>query len=65
MFINRTELKVQMLRNNIKISDLAKSLHISRQSVSKKLNEKVGFSEKELLILRECLGDECFFKCLN
>lgn len=65
MFINRTELRVQMLRKNLKINDLAKLLDISRQSVSAKLNEKVDFSEKELLILRECLGDECFFKCLN
>lgn len=65
MFINRTELRVQMLRKNLKINDLAKLLDISRQSVSAKLNKKVDFSEKELLILRECLGDECFFKCLN
>ena len=65
MFINRTELRVQMLRKNLKINDLAKLLDISRQSVSAKLNKKVDFSEKELLILKECLGDECFFKCLN
>ena len=65
MFINRTELRVQMLRKNLKINDLAKLLDISRQSVSAKLNEKVGFTEEELLILRKNLGDECFFKCLN
>ena len=65
MFINRTELRVQMLRKNLKINDLAKLLDISRQSVSAKLNKNVDFSEKELLILNENLGDECFFKCLN
>lgn len=65
MFINRTELRVQMLRKNLKINDLAKLLDISRQSVSAKLNKNVDFSEKELLILKENLGDECFFKCLN
>ena len=54
-----------MLRKNLKINDLAKLLDISRQSVSAKLNKNVDFSEKELLILKENLGDECFFKCLN
>lgn len=61
MFVNRNELKAQLVRNNMTASDLAKILGISRQSLSLRMTSKSDFTEKELKIMKDKFGEVIFF----
>ncbi len=61
MFVNRRELKAQLVRQDMTASDLAKILGISRQAVSVKLNGRSKFSEDEIKVLKDRFGLEIFY----
>lgn len=61
MFVNRNELKAQLVRNNMTASDLAKILGISRQSLSLRMTSKSDFTEKELKVMKDKFGEVIFF----
>lgn len=61
MFVNRTELRAQLVRNNMTASDLAKELSISRQSLSLRMTGKMDFTEKEIKNLKDKFGEVIFF----
>ena len=61
MFVNRNELKAQLVRNNMTASDLAKFLGISRQSLSLRMTSKSDFTEKELKVMKDKFGEVIFF----
>lgn len=61
LFINRVELKAQLVRKNMTASDLAEVLGISRQSLSLRMTEKADFSESEIKTLKEQFGEVIFF----
>ena len=49
-------LKAKMVQNNIRNEDIVKTLNLSRQTVSKKINNRVPFTLEEVAALRECIG---------
>ncbi|MBQ2347016.1 MAG: XRE family transcriptional regulator [Clostridia bacterium] len=52
--MNKTELKVEMLRNDETIEDLAKILGITRPTLSAKIHSRnKGFSQKEIAAIRD------------
>ena len=59
MFVNRNELKAQLVRNNMTASDLAKILGISRQSLSLRMTSKSDFTEKELKVIDSTSAAMC------
>ncbi|CAI3547741.1 hypothetical protein [Clostridium neonatale] len=65
--MNLTELKIEMLRQNVNHNTLAKALDISKSGLSKKLNGTTDFSRKDIFIVKKTLNlspkrvDEIFF----
>lgn len=61
MFVNRIELKAQLVRNNMTSTDLANYLGIKKQSLSLRMQEKIEFRESEIAKLKDKFGDVIFF----
>ena len=61
MLVNRTKLKVEMLKNNIPASKLAKELGITSSSLSLKMSGKRYFNEDEIEFLTSVFGYESIF----
>lgn len=65
--MNITELKVEMLRNKVNPTQLAKELNITKSALSKKINGVNEFSRKDISIVKGVLNltpqriDEIFF----
>ena len=53
---NTTLLKAKMIQNNKQNNDIVKALNLSRQSVSKKINNHVPFTIDEVVKVRDCIG---------
>lgn len=52
--MNKTELKVEMLRHDETIEDLAKVLKVTRPTLSAKMNGGgIGFTQKEIAVIRD------------
>ena len=52
--MNKTELKVEMLRHDETIEDLAKVLKVTRPTLSTKMNGgRIGFTQKEIAVIRD------------
>ena len=51
--MNVKELKVEMIRHNENGDDLANGLGISRQTLSRKMNNKAEFTQKEISAIKE------------
>jgi hypothetical protein len=52
--MNKTELKVEMLRHDETIEDLAKVLKVTRPTLSAKMNGgRIGFTQKEIAVIRD------------
>ena len=55
--MNKAELKVEMIRHNDTGEDLAKALDITRQTLSRKMNDdKSFFTQGEIAIIRNRYG---------
>ena len=54
--MNSTELKVEMLRNNINQTQLAEALDITKGALSKKINGITEFSRKDIAVIKKVLG---------
>lgn len=50
--MNAKELKVEMIRNDENGDDLANGLGISRQTLSRKMNNKADFTQKEISAIK-------------
>ncbi len=61
MFVNRIELKAQLVRNNMTSTDLADFLGIKKQSLSLRMQGKIEFRESEIAKLKDKFGDVIFF----
>ena len=65
--MNSTELKVEMLRSNINVTQLAEALNITKGALSRKINGITEFSRKDIVAVKEVLHlspkriDEIFF----
>jgi len=61
MFVNRIELKAQLVTNNMTSTDLADFLGIKKQSLSLRMQGKIEFRESEIAKLKDKFGDVIFF----
>ena len=61
MFVNRNELKAQLVRNNMTSTDLANKLGIKKQSLSLRMQGKIEFRESELAKMKKLFGNVIFF----
>lgn len=65
--MNSTELKVEILRNQISRAQLAAKLNITKSALSKKINGVSDFTRKDISIVKQVLNltpqrvDEIFF----
>ena len=59
--IDRQQIKIEMLKSNLKVKNLAEILHISEYSTRLKLSGKRGFNETEIDILYSLFGTIIFF----
>lgn len=61
MFVNRNELKAQLVRNNMTSTDLANKLGIKKQSLSLRMQGKIEFRESEIAEMKKLFGNVIFF----
>ena len=61
MLVDRTKLRIEMIKRNMKSKQLAEKLGIDCSSLSLKLHGKRSFSETEISTLTSLFGKVIFF----
>lgn len=60
MLVDRTKIKIEMIKRKIKSKDLANKLNLDKSTFSLKINGKRNFSENEIAILYSIFGTTIF-----